>query len=82
MTNTYNKFSTGKTYKQFHPEEIKSKNVILMIKKLRDMYFYAGGNKIGLKHGKDLAEAMIEIEALKADNKKLKDLVIKLVDDR
>jgi len=79
---TYNKFSTGKTYNRFHPEEIKPENVIPLIKKLRftdDLT--SGGGPLGLRAGKDLAEAMIEIESLKAENKILKDLVVKLIDD-
>jgi len=77
----YNKFSTGRTYIQFHPEEIKPKNVIPMIQKLRSTeHLISRGVPMSLRQGKDIAEAMIEIEALKAENRKLKDLIVDLLD--
>ena len=90
----YNRFSTGKTYNQFHPGELESDNVVSIIKKLRSMPELKGSNeKLGLKVSKDLAEAMLEIESLKdecrhlrnvnkilsAREKPLKDAIVNLV---
>jgi len=69
----YNRFSTGKTYNQFHPGELEPDNVINIIKKLRSMPELKGASeRLGLKVSKDLAEAMLEIESLKDECRHLR----------
>ena len=77
MPNTYNKFSTRWPYNHFNPSDRQEKNVIHIVRKLRSMYTHDVGYDIGLKVAKDLAEAMIEINALKAYNEKLEEAIIK-----